>query len=64
MDVKCPFVIGTKNYINNQTHDDQFLPPVPNELYVRIHKEDFGIIKGTKKWTKLFTQDICARVKK
>jgi hypothetical protein len=64
MNVKCPFVNGTKSYAINQTYDDQFMPPMSNEVYGRTHKEIFGKLKGAKKWVKLFTQDLFFRSKK
>jgi hypothetical protein len=64
LDTKCPYLAGLKLSLFNQSYDDSLLPPIPNEVYARLHKEVFGKLKGARKWLKLFTQDSFFRVKK
>jgi hypothetical protein len=60
----CPIPKGLKFHFYNSTIGDRFLPPISVEMEVRSHKAVYGKVKKTKKWTKLFTQDIFMRIKK
>jgi hypothetical protein len=62
--LRCPYPAGLKASTVNQTFDDSLLPPIPNEVHARVHREVFGKLKGAKKWLKLFTVDNFFRAKK
>jgi hypothetical protein len=64
LDIKCPYLAGMVLSTVNQTFDDSLLPPFPNEIYARLHKETYGKLKGAKKWLKLFSEDWFLRIKK
>lgn len=64
LDDLCPLRKGLKINGYNETFSDSYFPPTPTEVIGRSHKEVFGKIKGLKKWTKLYTQDVYFRIKK
>jgi hypothetical protein len=64
LNIKCPFVNGTKLHSYNQTFDDNLLPPIPVEIKARYLKEVFGKLKDTNRWRKLHTLDVVVRAKK
>lgn len=60
----CPFKKGMNILSINNTYNDDLLPPIPNEVRVRLEKIAFGYIKKSKKLIKLYTVQLHIPVKK
>lgn len=62
--LSCPYQNGLEIKSTNGTYTDFFLPPIPTEIRIRVEKAVIGLLKGEKKWTKLYTMQLYAIVKK
>lgn len=62
----CPFPENYQLILTNWTITDNFIPPLfmPRELFTRSLFDVFGVVKGQKKWTRLYSIELFARVKK
>lgn len=60
----CPFPENYHLISTNWTISDSLLPSLPMELKGRGFTDVYGIVKGEKKWTLLYSYELVVRAKK
>jgi Protein of unknown function (DUF1091) len=62
--VTCPFPKNFRLLSTNCTYTDKFFPLIPTLFKFRIVNDVYGIIKGQKKFTRLYLQEFFTNIQK